>query len=147
MTHSAAASMARTLTTLTYDAWKAEGERRFGPDMLKWRFVCPGCGNEQSAEDFRPFKDRGATTNSAYGQCLGRFLPREQTRSWMNDKRRAGVRCDYTAYGLLCICTTCVQPPSDVPAENGGPKPIAVFEFAEPRAVQQTADITDPRRV
>lgn len=119
------------MRTITYDEWKAEGERRFGPDMLTWRFICPGCRNEQSAADFRPFTDRGATSNSAYRECLGRFLLSDQARSWMNDKSRAGVRCDYAAYGLLCICTTQVQPPSDVAPENGGPKPIAVFEFGE----------------
>jgi hypothetical protein len=123
---------ARASRTITYAEWKAEGERRFGPDMLTWRFICPGCGNVQSAEDFRPFKDHGATTNSVYGQCLGRFLPRKQTRSWMNDKPRPGVRCDYAAFGLFNICTTHVQPPSDVPADQGGPKLISVFEFAEP---------------
>lgn len=25
------------------EAWKAEGERRFGKDILKWKFKCPMC--------------------------------------------------------------------------------------------------------
>jgi hypothetical protein len=127
------APMPRTLRVIPFDEWKAEGERRFGPDVTKWRFVCPGCNNEQSVEDFRPFKDHGATPSSAYGQCLGRFLPRAQTRSWANDKPRPGVRCDYTASGLLCLCTTRVQPSSDVTADQG-PQPIPVFEFGKPAA-------------
>jgi len=125
------------MTTITYDAWKAEGERRFGPDMHTWRFICPGCQNEQSVEDFRPFKDHGATTNSAYGQCLGRFLPKAQTRSWANDKPRTGVRCDYAAFGLFCLCTTFVQ--LDGP---DGLKPIPVFEFAPAvRADARTSEV------
>lgn len=125
-------------TTLTYDEWKAEGERRFGPNMLTWRFVCPGCKNEQSAEDFRPFKDAGATTNSAYGQCLGRFLPKAQSRSWLHDTPRPGVRCDYASFGLFNICTTFVQPP------DGPLTPIAVFEFGAALEQQPAADAVDP---
>ena len=27
------------------DAWKTEGERRFGADVRKWKFKCPMCGH------------------------------------------------------------------------------------------------------
>lgn len=51
------------------DEWKAEATRRFGPDMLKWRFRCPMCGHVASVQDF---KDAGAKSpNCAYQECLG----------------------------------------------------------------------------
>lgn len=27
------------------EEWQAEGKRRFGEDVKKWRFVCPMCGH------------------------------------------------------------------------------------------------------
>ena len=35
------------------EEWKAEATRRFGPDMLKWRFRCPMCGHVASVQDFK----------------------------------------------------------------------------------------------
>lgn len=55
--------------------WFAEGERLFGEDMLKWRFVCPSCGNIQSAEDFKKYVDQGAVPGDAYSICIGRYIP------------------------------------------------------------------------
>lgn len=53
------------------EEWKAEATRRFGPDMLKWRFRCPMCGHVASVQDF---KDAGAKSpNCAYQECLGRY--------------------------------------------------------------------------
>lgn len=43
------------------EEWKAEATRRFGPDMLKWRFRCPMCGHVASVQDF---KDAGAKSPS-----------------------------------------------------------------------------------
>lgn len=39
------------------EEWRAEAARRFGPDMLKWKFRCPMCGHVASVKDF---KDAGA---------------------------------------------------------------------------------------
>ena len=53
------------------EEWTAEATRRFGPDMLKWRFRCPMCGHVASVQDF---KDAGAKSPScAYQECLGRY--------------------------------------------------------------------------
>lgn len=91
--------------TITEAEWRAEGVRLFGDDVFRWRFVCPGCGGVQCAEDFREFTNNA---NAAYRECLGRYLPRALTRSWMNDKPRPGVRCDYAAFGFLKITRTIV---------------------------------------
>ena len=107
------------LTRMTKAEWLVKGKELFGEDMLKWRFVCPGCGCTQSIEDFRPFKEQGATPDSATCKCLGRYAGGS---SWMNDKRKPGVRCDYTAYGLLNIAPLTVT--------DGG-KEIRCFAFDE----------------
>jgi hypothetical protein len=99
--------------------WLSEGERRFGPDRLKWRFICPVCGHVEAVEDFRPFKATGATAESAYFNCIGRYA---------GPKRRAfggdgPGPCDYTTGGLFNISPVTIT-------ETGG-KPASSFEFAE----------------
>lgn len=37
--------------------WQAEAVRRFGPDQMKWKFVCPSCGHVASIQDW---KDAGS---------------------------------------------------------------------------------------
>src|SRR5215831_13752339 len=47
------------LRELSLEDWEREGNERFGPDKLQWRFQCPNCGHVQTPEDFRQYKDRG----------------------------------------------------------------------------------------
>ena len=42
-----------TTIRMTRAEWEAEGKRRFGDDMMTWRFVCPSCGHVQSANDYK----------------------------------------------------------------------------------------------
>jgi hypothetical protein len=105
---------------MTEAEWMKKGKELFGEDMLKWRFVCPGCGCIQSVEDFRQYKDKGADPSSAYCECLGRYIGGS---SWMYDKRKKGVRCDYAGYGLLRIS------PVTVIDDDG--KEIKCFAFDE----------------
>jgi hypothetical protein len=79
----------------TEDQWRAEGERRFGPDMMKWRFVCPICENIASCEDFRPYADKGATPNSATCECIGRYTGAKDS---FDNKTKP---CNYAGYGLF----------------------------------------------
>ena len=55
------------------EEWKAEATRRFGPDMLKWRFRCPMCGHVASVQDF---KDAGAKSPS----CSRYNVPKDMFR-------------------------------------------------------------------
>ena len=52
------------------DAWKTEGERRFGADVRKWKFKCPMCGHVAAVEDFINLKVKDPA-NSAYEECIG----------------------------------------------------------------------------
>ena len=83
---------------MTKAEWLARGTELFGADFDAWRFVCPGCGHVQSIADFRPFKDRGATPESARCECIGRYTG---GRSWAYGGGPGP--CDYAGYGLFPI--------------------------------------------
>lgn len=106
--------------------WKAEGERRFGPDMMNWRFECPICGNVASVADFRPYK--GATPNSATCECIGRYKAGKPAFGKIRKKGQGP--CDYCGYGLFRL--------SPVRVVQDGGKEIHSFAFA--------AAITEGRR-
>ena len=69
------------------DAWKAEGERRLGADVRKWKFKCPMCGHVAAVEDFIKLKVKDPA-NSAYEECIGRYTgkgsPKEGDSSGCN---------------------------------------------------------------
>ena len=89
---------------MTVEEWNAEGIRRFGENQFLWKFVCPMCGNVQSAEDFRPYKDRGATPNSANQVCIGRYRSEPAYKAFgKNRKGSPKSPCDYALFGLLRI--------------------------------------------
>lgn len=82
------------MKTMTRAEWLEEGEKRFGPDVRKWLFVCPSCGTAQSAEDFYAagFERGKGEVNKYLGfSCIGRFS---------KDKG-----CDWTLGGLFHIHT------------------------------------------
>lgn len=79
---------------MTLDEWNAEGERRFGPDRMKWRFVCPVCGHVATTEDW---KKAGATEGAVAFSCVGRWI--EGSRAAFEGK---GVGpCTYAGGGLF----------------------------------------------
>lgn len=93
-----------SMETMTQDELCEEMQHRFGPDPLKWAFVCPSCGDVATAQDF---KDADADPNQVGKECLGRalgVLKRQQPEGGYQ-----GRGCDWTAYGLfrgpLCITT------------------------------------------
>lgn len=108
---------------MTLTEWETLGEQLFGKDRMKWKFVCPGCGNIQSVEEFRKYKDQGAEPSSAYQKCIGRYAG---GKSWMNDPTTKKGPCDYTANGLLNICPLIV-------VDNEGHE-HTVFDFYQEKA-------------
>ena len=75
----------------TKEQWLDKGKKLFGDDMMSWQFKCPSCGNMQTPEDFREFKDDGADPNDAYQKCIGRYT----------GGRSGPHKCDWCAYGLF----------------------------------------------
>jgi hypothetical protein len=91
---------------LTLQDWKKEGEKLYGTDMKKWKFVCAQCGETQTLQDFIDNKVKNPEERFFFS-CIGRW-----------DKKRG---CDWTLGGLLTIHKTEV-----INEEN---KTVAVFEF------------------
>jgi hypothetical protein len=114
------------VTVMTKEEWVARGKQLFGDDLMKWRFVCPGCGHIQAVEDFRQYKEQGAKPDDATCKCIGRF---SGGVSWANtDFRKAKGPCDYTGYGLFNLC-----PVKVVDSE----KEIRCFAFDESEEVKK----------
>src|SRR5690606_42004973 len=96
----------------TLAQWLAEGERRFGPNQLKWRFVCPACGHVQAVEDFRPYKDRGGVTaETVRFNCIGRYCG-PNPDAGLNGTGKEKGPCDYTSGGLFDLRPVTVVKPS-----------------------------------
>lgn len=100
------------------DAWKAEGERRFGADIRKWKFKCPMCGHVAAVEDFIKLKVKDPA-NSAYEECIGRYTGKG------SPKEGDSSGCNWAAYGLLGI------PKGGVFVFTGPEQGAHIFDFAE----------------
>lgn len=95
------------------EAWFEHAENIFGTsDYREWRWVCPACNRIQKMDEFEPFKDDGASPNSVYSECLGRY----------NGGRKGPYKCDWAAYGLFSG--------PDFVMHNGEKQPV--FKFASP---------------
>lgn len=98
------------------EEWREEAVERFG-SFPETRFVCPACGHITTVQDFRQFKDKGATPDTAAKNCIGRF-------------DRSITDCDWCAYGLFRT----VGRGRKLTLEDG--KSVEVFDF----------DLTDGER-
>jgi hypothetical protein len=78
---------------MTYEEWYAKGENLFGPDIMRWRFVCPSCGHVASVQEW---KNAGAPEGAVAFGCIGRYLP-ERSEAFGGD----GGPCNYTGGGLI----------------------------------------------
>jgi hypothetical protein len=90
--------MTRIFTT---EELRAEGHRRFGPDVKDFAFECPRCRDVATVQDFI---DAGYP-QAAGQECLGRSLGALQGSA--KPDRRGLVRgnaprgCDWCAYGVF----------------------------------------------
>lgn len=110
--------MANEKIEMTKEEWLTEGERRFGPDPMKWRFVCPSCKGVQMVEDFKGLVPAGTDAGVAYSNCIGRY-----------DGIHGGVEilsgqspCNYASGGLFNLNPVWVK---------AGDEIHRVFAFAE----------------
>ena len=112
-----------TTPVMTHAEWLAEGKRRFGEEYSDWRFVCPICKNVAAVGDFKPYKDRGASPSSAVQECIGRYLPKDESHKAFGTSKERGKPCDYALYGLFRL-------PGVVIKFDDGKESMA-FAFAE----------------
>lgn len=101
-------------TRMTHAEWKAEAERRFGKDMMNWKFVCPSCGHVQSTKDY---KEAGAQPSAVGFSCVGRYLKKKKSAFGKKGP------CDYAGGGLIRLN------PITVVHEDG--EESQAFAFAE----------------
>lgn len=101
------------ITYATLAEWQAEGERRFGPDPMQWRFVCPMCGFVQTPADY---KAAGASEGAVAFSCVGRWTGAKREAIGDNGKGP----CNYAGGGLFRFNPVTIEG-----REN------AVFAFAE----------------
>lgn len=109
--------------TLTRDQWVAEARRRFGPDPLNWRFVCPACGHIASACDWR---DAGAPEGAVGFSCVGRWLPTARDAF-----AKGPGPCNYAGGGLIGL--------NPVRVVHDG-ETHDVFTFADPCCAPEADD-------
>lgn len=102
---------------ITHDAWWAEAVRRFGDDLMRWRFVCPSCGHVASVADW---KAAGASAGEIAFSCVGRRTGAGDSNTF----KRAGGPCNYAGGGLFELN------PARVIYKDGHER--RVFAFAEP---------------
>ena len=77
----------------TRDEWLAEGKRRFGDDVEKWKVRCPMCGK---ISELSEYKAAGAESpDCAFVECIGRY-----TGQGSPDKS-TGKGFNWAAYGLF----------------------------------------------
>lgn len=101
--------------------WIADGTKRFGENRRNWRFVCPLCDYEASAQDWL---DLGASQGSIGFACVGRWYPDDKpVQGAFGGQKKKGQPCDYTGGGLFALNPIRVVTDDD--------KVIDCFNFAE----------------
>ncbi|MGO4395845.1 VVA0879 family protein [Variovorax sp. M-6] len=101
---------------LSAEQWRAEASRLFGPDALKWRFVCPSCGHVAAVEDWR---NAGAMDTQAAFSWVGRYIGADDSHTF---KKNEGP-CNYAGGGLIGLN------PVSVRGDSGAV--TRVFAFAD----------------
>jgi len=108
--------------TLSYDAWLAEGRKRFGKDGTKWKFKCPSCGVETTVQEWR---DAGAPEGQIAFSCVGRSKGASgATKSGLG----APGPCNYAGGGLFRL------------------NPVTVTDFGEEGATHQVFEFAGAER-
>lgn len=109
---------------MTLDAWRARATELFGPDPLKWKFVCPVCGHVTSVQDW---KSAGAPENAFAFSCVGRWTGANPNTAKGNigpDGIQGKGPCNYAGGGLFKLNPVSVVDPDGHVTQ--------VFAFAEP---------------
>lgn len=103
------------LPLMTRTDWIAEGERRFGPDPMRWKFACPACGHVAAVADW---KAAGAPEEAVAFSCVGRYQTNPPRAAFGG---KGPGPCDYAGGGLFRLNPQPVMHGADV---------LHVFAFA-----------------
>ena len=93
---------------MTLKEWQAEAEKRYGPDPMKWRFVCPACKHVASIADY---KAAGAPEGAVAFSCVGRW--HGGCREAFDTAGRPGP-CNYAGGGLFGLNPVAIDDRSNV---------------------------------
>ena len=108
----------KKLATISVQEWQKQGAALFGADTKRWRFVCPVCGYQALAQEW---KDAGAPAGAIGFSCVGRWLGRRSGKTFDGDD----CPCDYAGGGLFGF--------NPVIIDVGDGKTLAMMAFVEPR--------------
>lgn len=107
--------------TITLQEWQDIGRKIFGTsDCRKWAFRCPFCHNVATVEDFDQYEGKGATVESAYRECIGRYQDNPSLGFDKPDNRP----CDYSTRRFLKFAPYRVEHPNGMI--------VSAFAFAGP---------------
>lgn len=110
---------------MTQAQWEELGVKLFGEDKWNWQFKCPCCHYVGTAHDY---KRLGASSGAIAFSCLGRYMPDIIPKTLFDNDKVGNGPCDYTAGGLLNLCTLRV-------IEADGTE-HSMFDFAYPEGYE-----------
>jgi hypothetical protein len=79
---------------MTKDEWETKGQKRFGPDKMQWKFICPCCGHIASVAEWQAI---GAAVGEVAFSCIGRHM--DKPREALGGKGKGP--CNYAGGGLF----------------------------------------------
>lgn len=110
---------------LTLNEWRERGKKLYGPDVTKWKFRCPSCGNIQTIGEFCNLPN--VRPSNTFIMCIGRYknpgLKQLETRRMKTSIFSTEKPCLYSIYGLFNLAETVIV--------NEKGKKWYVFEFAD----------------
>lgn len=86
-----------TRTSYTEAEWAAEARRRFGDDVMQWRFICPVCQHVPAVQEW---KDEGVLGAAGFS-CIGRWTGGREAFGGSDPSDRGP--CDYAGGGLFAL--------------------------------------------
>lgn len=89
------------LPQITHAELGAEAKRRFGENMLDWKFVCPVCGHIAAVKDWQA---AGAPNAAAAYSCVGRWSKqRRESFPIKGSTKMVDRPCDYAGGGFFAL--------------------------------------------
>ena len=73
------------MITYTLNEWREEGNKRFGKDFKKWKFICPKCKTIQTPQDLLDIGVEKEKIDGYIGySCIGCFKNKTECKFNLN---------------------------------------------------------------